>query len=182
MVPPWCTVDVCLSAQGCQFQHRLVRMNAWLEKKKPVTGKRRTVHTERQRSNARPYSQVISTVTGLVQDLLNISHFSNRTIFVGPEKKVKDRDVASWTWTWMVGIDFERLGNPACSYKDREIPLALKVWQISPFGGDLQMLPSRLCQPTDFTLSNLYDGDLKLGFFVCLFGLDFGFLRQGFSF
>lgn len=33
MVPPWCTVDVCLSAQGCQFQHRLVRMNAWLEKR-----------------------------------------------------------------------------------------------------------------------------------------------------
>lgn len=85
---PWCTVDVCLSAQGCQFQHRLVRMTAWLEKRNQ-SQERDEQCTQRDRGNARPYSQVISAVTGLVQDLLNISHFSNRTIFVGPEKKLR---------------------------------------------------------------------------------------------
>lgn len=37
---------------------------------------------------------MIRSVTGLIQDLLNISHLRNRKIFVGTE--VKDRDVASW--------------------------------------------------------------------------------------
>lgn len=84
--PSPCSVDICLN-KACQFQDGLVRMNGCLEKKKKqsVTGDE-DEHTERQRSKTRLYSQVISTVTGLIQDLLNISRFSNRTIFVGPKK------------------------------------------------------------------------------------------------
>lgn len=108
---------VCLH-KAYQFQHGLVRMNGRLKKRQSVTGDRDELHTEKQRSNTKLYHQVISTVTGLIQDLWNISHFSNRTIFVGP-KKVKARDVASWTWMRVVGSDSERLGNPACLFQAR---------------------------------------------------------------
>lgn len=39
---------------------------------------------------------MISSMTGPIQDLLNVSHLRNRKTFVSA-KKVKDRDVASWT-------------------------------------------------------------------------------------
>lgn len=118
---------VCLN-KACQFQDGLVRMSGWLGKKnkqKPAVSHRRrrgAAHTERQRSKTRLYSQVISTVTGLIQDLLSVSRFGNRTIFVGP-KKVQDRDVASWTWMGAAGTDSERLGSPAWQYKYMEVSL-----------------------------------------------------------
>lgn len=121
--PSPCSVDVCLSQQGLSVPGWACK-NEWLlgGKKKAVSHRRRTVHTERQRSKTRLYSQVISTVTGLIQDLLNVSRFSNRTIFVGP-KKVQDRDEASWTWMGVAGTDSERLGSPACHYKYVEVSL-----------------------------------------------------------
>lgn len=119
--PSPCSVDVFCLNKACQFQDGLVRMNGCLKKKKS-SHRRRTVHTERQRSKTRLYSQVISTVTGLIQDLLNVSRFSNRTIFVGP-KKVQARDVTSWTWVGAAGTDSERLGSSACHYKYVEVSL-----------------------------------------------------------
>lgn len=75
--------------KACQFQDGLVRMNGWLKKAVSQRRQRWAVHTARQRSNARLYSQVISAVTGLIQGLWDISHFSNRTIFVGPKKELR---------------------------------------------------------------------------------------------
>lgn len=86
---------VCLN-KACQFQDGLVRMNGCLKKKKAVTGDGDEQYTQRAKKQDQALCQVISTVTGLIQDLLNVSRFSNRTIFVGP-KKVQARDVASWT-------------------------------------------------------------------------------------
>lgn len=123
-LPHALSMFVCLN-KACQFQDGLVRMNGCLKKKKKSSHGRRTVHTERQRSKTRLYSQVISTVTGLIQDLLNVSRFSNRTIFVGP-KKVQARDVTSWTWVAAAGTDSERLGSPACHYKYVEVSLKLR--------------------------------------------------------
>lgn len=113
-------MSVCLN-KACQFQDGLVRMNGCLGKKKKKSSQSQeteTVHTERQRSKTRLYSQMIRTVTGPIQDLLNVSRFSNRTIFVGP-KKVQDRDVASWTWMGVAGTDPERLGESCLSLQVR---------------------------------------------------------------
>lgn len=129
--PSQCSVDVCLSLQGLSVPGWACK-NEWLIEKKAVIQRRQrwAVHTERQRSNTRLYSQVIRAVTDLIQDLWNISHFSNRTIFVGPNR-VKGKDVASWTWMWVVGTDSERLGNPACYYKYMVVSLKLGSGQMN---------------------------------------------------
>lgn len=92
------SVDVCLSQQGLSVPGWACK-NEWLlkKKKKAVTGDGDEQYTQRAKKQDQALCQVISTVTGLIQDLLNVSRFSNRTIFVGP-KKVQARDVASWTW------------------------------------------------------------------------------------
>lgn len=78
----------------------MVCRHEWLiDKRKAVAGKNAEQHIHRggQRGNARAsWSQMISSMTGLIQGLLNLSHFRNRKIFVGA-KKVEDRDVASWS-------------------------------------------------------------------------------------
>lgn len=58
---------------------------------------------------------MISSVTGLIQDLLSISHSRDREIFVGAKNKVKDGDVASWTsvTSGKKGLQ-EGFGNPVC--------------------------------------------------------------------
>lgn len=78
----------------------MVCRHEWLiEKRKAMAGKDAEQYKHRggQRGKARAsWSQMISSMTGLIQGLFNLSHFRHRKIFVGA-KKVEDRDVASWS-------------------------------------------------------------------------------------